>query len=591
MSRVPIRAYRRWLARYLAPDRGLLAVLALVLSGGIFVRLLAPWFAARFIDRATAAAGVTDGAAAHDPLRGLLVLAGAFLLAGVADQALAVATAHLGSFLAWRATNRLREDAVSHCLRLELPFHHQHGPGVMVERVDGDVRELNNFFAEFALRVIGNLILVVAVLGVIFVVDWRLGLLFTGFSALAMVVFQRVRGVAAPHWRRARESSSVLYGEVEERFGGVPDIRANGAGGYVLRRFAEKLRDQFRLTRRANSVSVAVGQGAGLVMGLGQVVILAAGAVLFRAEAMSLGTVVALAMYTRIITTPLREIIGQIDDLQRATASLTRVQELLDTRPAIRSGPGVAWPDGPLPVAFQEVSFAYPAGGDALRGVSFQLRPGEVLGLLGRTGAGKSTIARLLLRFYDPGAGRVRIGGADLREVSLPQLRRRVGVVTQEVQLFDATVRDNLTLFDPAVPDHRLRHALAEAGLSGWLARQPAGLDTPLSASGDGLSGGEAQLLAVARIFTTDPGVVILDEPTSRLDPVTERRLDAAFDRLLAGRTCLIIAHRLRTLHRADTVLLLADGAVAEYGSRAALAADPGSRFHQALARGDGVMV
>lgn len=587
MVRVPLREYWRLLARYLSPDFALLGVLAALLLSDVFVRLVTPWLAGRFIDDATSAhpgSGV---------LGGLLVLAAAYLVAGVVDQALTVATTHLGAHISWRATNRLREDAVGHCLQLDMTFHHRHAPGVMVERLDGDVRQLNNFFAEFALRVLGNVLLVVAVLVVVFVDEWRIGLVFAGFSLVALFVLNRVRGVSSPHWQRSREANAALYGEVEERFGGIADIRPNGAAGYVLRRFADRLRAEFRLTRRATAVSVGVSQGAGLVMAFAGVAILAVSVVMYRNGSISLGTVVAMVLYTGMISAPLREIIGQVDDLQRATASIARVQELMSTQPTVTAGPGVPWRPGPLPVAFENVTFFYPTDPDADRGdrpalreVTFDLRPGEVLGLVGRTGAGKSTIARLLLRFYDPAIGRITIDGADIRDATLDQLRRHVGVVTQEVQLFGASVRDNLALFDPDIPDRRLTSVLDEVGLGDWFRRQPAGLDTMLSADGAGLSAGQAQLLGVARIFVADPGIVVLDEPTSRVDPGTEKLIDAAFDRLLVGRTGVIVAHRLQTLHRVDTVMIVRDGGVAEYGPRADLAADLRSEFHQALVRG-----
>jgi ABC-type multidrug transport system fused ATPase/permease subunit len=205
-----------------------------------------------------------------------------------------------------------------------------------------------------------------------------------------------------------------------------------------------------------------------------------------------------------------------------------------------------------------------------------------VLGLLGRTGSGKTTIARLLFRLYDPTEGAVRLGGVDVRAPRLAELRRRVGVVSQDVQLFHATVRDNVTFFDPSVPDDRIVAVLDEVGLGPWLRRQPRGLEAELRGAG-GLSAGEAQLLAFARVFLKDPGLVVLDEASSRLDPATERLLERAVDRLLAGRTAIVIAHRLATVARADRVLILEAGRVAEAGARAALAADPASRFARLL--------
>jgi ATP-binding cassette subfamily B protein len=226
--------------------------------------------------------------------------------------------------------------------------------------------------------------------------------------------------------------------------------------------------------------------------------------------------------------------------------------------------------------------------------ISFHLQPGTILGLLGRTGSGKSTLSKLLFRFYDPTAGRICLGtpGAmfDLRQSRQADLYGRVGMVTQDVQLFHATVRDNLTLFDTGIPDARILTVLDEVGLREWLDRLPHGLATELSGDDSNLSAGEAQLLAFARVFLADPGLIILDEASSRLDPATEQRIEAALDRLLTGahgvRTCIIIAHRLTTVQRADEILILDKGRIAEYGPRTTLAADPNSRFAQLLQTG-----
>jgi ABC-type multidrug transport system fused ATPase/permease subunit len=230
------------------------------------------------------------------------------------------------------------------------------------------------------------------------------------------------------------------------------------------------------------------------------------------------------------------------------------------------------------------VCFAYGDDAPVLRDVSFALAPGEVLGVLGRTGSGKTTLTRLLLRLSDPASGSVCLGGIDLRSALSASLRARVGMVTQEVQLFHASLRDTLTFFDRAVPDEQIIQALHELHLWEWYRTLPRGLDTPL-APGD-MSAGQGQLLAFARVFLKDPGLVILDEASSRLDPATERLTEAAVDRLLAGRTGIIIAHHLATVERADHILILDDGRMVEYGARAALARDPDSRF-ATLLRGD----
>ena len=345
---------------------------------------------------------------------------------------------------------------------------------------------------------------------------------------------------------------------------------------------------------------------------------------LFLNDTLTIGSVYLIFNYIGIVEGPLWQTIEVVDQLQRASAAFNRIVKLRQIQPNLQEGAGISLPPGPLAVAFEQVAFHYddaeplrtrqiagmkvdsadltvvdeeeaPVAKEVvLNDISFHLPPGTILGLLGRTGSGKSTLSKLLFRFYDPTAGRICLGtsGAmfDLRQTRQADLYGRVGMVTQDVQLFHASVRDNLTLFDDRIPDERILTVLDEVGLRAWLDRLPNGLATELSGDDSNLSAGEAQLLAFARVFLADPGLIILDEASSRLDPATEQRIEAALDRLLTGahgaRTCIIIAHRLTTVQRADEILILDKGTIAEYGSRTALAADPNSRFAQLLQTG-----
>jgi ABC-type multidrug transport system fused ATPase/permease subunit len=287
---------------------------------------------------------------------------------------------------------------------------------------------------------------------------------------------------------------------------------------------------------------------------------------------------------------PLEQIAEQLKELQKAMAGARRASTLLATAPAIADGPddGTALGTGALAVDLDHVTFSYgPNSAPALQDVDLHLVPGTHLGLVGRTGSGKTTIGRLLARTWDVGRpgdptgdrGAVRLGGVDVRALTVDALRSRVAVVTQDVELFRASVRDNLTLFGTrAVGDDRLLAVIDQVGLGDWLAALPDGLDTRLD-GGQGLSAGEGQLVAFARAFLADPGVVVLDEASSRLDPVTEQRLTAATQSLLRGRTAVIIAHRLDTLDRVDEIAVLDGGRVVEHGRRAELMRTPTSRF------------
>ena len=319
---------------------------------------------------------------------------------------------------------------------------------------------------------------------------------------------------------------------------------------------------------------------------IGYTVGLALGAYLYSHKLVSIGTAYLIVFYIGMLSTPLESIREQVEDLQEAAAGIARVEELFQAQPGVRESGRAVLPDGELEVEFRDVSFSYEQHEPVLQDVSFHLEPGRVLGLLGRTGSGKTTLARLLFRLYDPASGAIRLDGQDIRDLSLGNLRDRVGMVTQDVQLFQASIRDNLTFFNRRIVDDQIERFLREVRLWRWVESLPEGLDTPLSAGGQGLSAGESQLLAFTRVFLRDPGLVILDEASSRLDLATEGLLERAMDILLRERTAIIIAHRLRTVQRADDILILERGRIVEYGPRALLASDPASHFYSLLRTG-----
>jgi len=376
-----------------------------------------------------------------------------------------------------------------------------------------------------------------------------------------------------------RQASAAFYGFLGEYLAGLEDIRSSGAGAFVLRRCAEMMRPWLAVTLKAGTWDYAMGATSSGLFALGTAVAFALSALLFREGALTIGTVYLIFQYTELLRQPIERISDDVQDLQQADASMGRIETLLGTAPRLADGPGAALPSGPLAVELDGVSFGYAEDAPVLRDVSVRLEPGRVLGVVGRTGSGKTTLTRLLARFYDPQAGVVRLGGVDLRAVRLAAVRTRIGLVTQEVNIFNASVRDNLTLFDDGVPDSRISAVLDTLGLTGWLGELPRGLDTLLGPGGAGLSAGQAQVLACARIFLRDPDIVILDEASSRLDPATERLAHAALGRLLNDRTGIIVAHRLSTMAYADDILVLEDGQVREHGPRLTLAADPASRF------------
>jgi len=509
-----------------------------------------------------------------------------FLVVALLTQAVSVVATYLGEQVGWLATNSLRADLAEHCLQLDMPFHNTRTPGELIERVDGDVTALANFFSQFVIRVVGGCLLLVGVLVLLYREDWRVGSALTIFALFALLVLRQTRHIAVPQVTAEREASAGLFGFLEERLAGIDDVRANGGGHYVMRRFHEGMRALFWTSRRAAMIGNSVWVISMALFTIGYALALGMGAYLFNRGAITIGTVYLLFQYTDMLRRPLEQITNELKDFQRAAASVGRVQELAAIRGTLVEGAETLPSNGPLPVEFDGVSFGYGDGELVLDGVSFRLEPGKVLGLLGRTGSGKTTLTRLVLRLYDPTVGAIRLGDHDLRDANLASLRERIGMVTQEVQLFQASVRDNLTLFDETIVDQRILEVLEDLGLWNWFQSLPSGLDTELAPGGGGLSAGEAQLLAFTRVFLRNPGLVILDEASSRLDPATEALIERAVDKLLRGRTGLIIAHRLPTVQRADEIMILEHGAIHEHGQRELLALNPDSRFYQLLQTG-----
>ncbi|MCY4526111.1 MAG: ABC transporter ATP-binding protein, partial [Anaerolineaceae bacterium] len=427
------------------------------------------------------------------------------------------------------------------------------------------------------------ILLLAGVVAMIFRENTTTGVIMAIYALFTLWALNAVRSLAIPAWGSAREASASFYGFLEEQLSGTEDTRSSGAVPWTMRNFARLMYFRLRSEQKASIMNAAIFGVVAFCAILGLGISLVAGYLLYNDGQITLGTIFLFVTYTHILVRPMRELTMQVQELQKAGAGIGRVIELLNIKTKIEDGPGVPVPAGPLDVRFDDVTFAYNDREVVLQNVDFQLEPGKVLGLLGRTGSGKTTISRLLFRLYDPVEGSVRLGGTDLREASLQQLRQRVGIVTQDVQLFRASVRDNLTFFDDSIPDERIHEAIHDLGLGPWLAQLPEGLDTRIESGGRGLSAGEAQLLAFTRVFLKDPGLVILDEASSRLDPLTEHRIERAIDKLLHRRSGIIVAHRLATVQRSDEIMVIDRGHIIEHDSRARLAADPDSRFAHLL--------
>ena len=569
-------AYYHLLASHIRPQRGRFFLLAALLFGSIGLRIFAPQIMRQFIDSALAGAA----------LQTLTWTALAFIGIALTQQVVAIGVTWLGENVAWTATNALRAELAEHALHLDMKFHNDHTPGELIERIDGDVTELATFFSQFALNLIANGFLLVGILIALFIEDWRAGLAFTVYSFLTIFILGKMKDIAVPHQKARREAEAQSYGFIEEQLSGTEDIRSSGAVGFSIRELFRHQGEILKHNRKSHFKRWIIENAMGLALTLGTLLSIVNGYWLFTTGVITIGTVYLFVHYINLLEEPFWAMTHEIESFQTIGACVERLTEFKAFKREVRNEAGLDVESHPIQLTFSDVTFSYNGDDAVLTRLSFDLQSGSVLGLLGRTGSGKTTIGRLIFRLYDVNDGQIKMNGTHINNLHLDSLRRNVAIVTQDVQLFKASIRENLTFFDRTISDEKIISTLEELELGDWYASLPQGLDSVLETGSRSLSAGEAQLLAFTRVFLKNPGLVILDEASSRLDPATEVKLERAIDKLLKNRTAIIIAHKLDTIQRADDILILERGNVLEYGNRKQLASDSTSRFHQLLQTG-----
>ena len=546
-------------------------VLGLLVAAGAGLVITGPLVVRRLVDRAT------DGADTSEIVR----LASVFLVIAVATQVLAVVVTWFATVAAWRTTNGLRMQMTRHVLGLDHEFHRTHTPGELIQRVDGDVTSVSEFLGKVVTKAAGAAMVMAGMIVVLTVIDWRLGLGMAVYVAAALAVVVRGRHRAVSESSDEMGALGRLYGGIEERLTAAEDLRASGAADHVAWRFVEDSEEALTSAVRRERAFLVMWWFVQAAVAAGWVVALVLGALLVDAGTISLGTAFLLFQYVLLVSRPLEEVVHELETVQKANGAMVRVLDLMTTEATVVDEGRTSPPTGPLGVTASAVCFDYGDDQPVLSDVDLAIGPGRSVGIVGRTGSGKTTFSRLVLRLVEATDGTLALGGVPIADISLAELRSRVALVPQEVELFAGSVRDNVTLFDDGPSDDAVVDALRRVGLDVLV---EAGLDRQLGAAGSGLSAGQAQLLALARVWLRDPDLVVLDEATARVDPETEERLEAAVADLMRGRTALVIAHRLSTLRSVDDIVVFEGGRVVEQGSRSDLIGDDDSRFARLLA-------
>jgi ATP-binding cassette subfamily B protein len=505
-------------------------------------------------------------------------------LGGVIPLAAGGAVVVVLTALASRATGRrlagaaerglaaLRTRTFRHIHALSIAHHHEERRGTLVSRVVSDVETLSDFFRWGGINFIvdGSLMLVALVTMAVY--DWRLTLVALGVMLPIMPLLRAMQRLLVRAWDAVRTRVGELLAAMSESIMGAAVIRAYQSQDASQRRVAVANERRARAEIRAGVIGALLFPISDLFSALAIAVALVVGMALGPGAGMSTGKLVAFAFLVSIFLEPVANLTELLDYTQQALAGWRRVLDVLATPIEVREpDPGLELPGGALQVELDHVWFAYHGGPPVLRDIRCTIPAGTRVAVVGATGSGKTTMAKLLIRLADPTSGSIRVGGLDLRRVATASLRSSMVLVPQDGFLFDTTVAANVRLGRPEASDAEVRAAIDDLGLGPWVDSLPEGLDTKAGQRGERLSVGERQLVALARGYLADPGCLILDEATSAVDPATEVRLRNAIERLTAGRTAITVAHRLAAAEHADLVLVMRDGRLVEQGSHAAL--------------------
>ena len=568
------REARVLLGSLLRPYRLAVALLALVVVVENAARLSVPILVQRGIDRGIPP--IVDGGPAHT----LLMIVGTLAVVVLVQATSRIFFLRRSGRIGQKVLVELRRRVFRHVQRLDIAVHDRYTSGRVVSRSTNDVEAIQDMLetgfdslVTAVLTLFGTAVLLVAL-------DWRLGLMCLGAFPVLVALVWWFRNESTKTYRRVRESAALVIVQFVETMTGIKAVQAyrrEPRNQQIFEDIADRYKDDNERTFQLLAIFMP---GVKLVGNLTTGVVLLYGGYRVLNGEMTIGTLTAFLLYLRMFFEPMQEISQFFNMFQSAASALEKLAGVLAERPGIKD------PQHPATltevrgeIAFRDVRFEYVPGRPVLPDLNFTVAAGQTVALVGTTGAGKTTIAKLIARFYDPTSGSVTLDGVGLRELSQIELRRHVVMVTQENFMFDGTVADNIRFGRPDATDAEVAAAAEAVGADRFIAALPNGYDTDVAKRGGRLSAGQRQLVAFARAFLADPAVLILDEATSSLDIPSERMIQRALETVLADRTALVIAHRLSTVQIADRVLVLEHGRIVEDGAPADLIARADGRY------------
>jgi ATP-binding cassette subfamily B protein len=523
--------------------------------------------------------GIDSGMTGPHKNFGVVALVGAIFLAAIVITALAQrGQAKVTGRLAASVMNDLRVSVFTHLQRLGLDYFTEQQSGVIMTRMTSDIENLQTLLQDGLAQLVVQALTMVVITVALFTLDVKLALITIGliipWLTAASLWF---RAASERGYDRVRDGIAGVLGDLSESLHGVRTVVANNRQAHNIVAHRNVVGDYRAANNYTAQINAVYGPGTQLLGYLGQGALLAIGGHMVARHELSIGSLIAFFLYLNRFFAPIQLLVAQYNTFQQGQSSLVKLRTLFAIEP---STPEAATATELPPIAgeiiFDHVTFGYDPATPVIEDVSLTIRAGETVAFVGQTGAGKSTLAKLITRFYDPAQGRVLIDGHDLRDVTLDSLRRQLGVVPQEAFLFAGTLRYNIAFANPDASDAEVWEAVRAVGLADVVERMPDGLDTEVHERGQSLSSGERQLIALARAFLAHPRVLVLDEATSNLDLLSEAKIEAALDVLLEARTAVLIAHRLTTAMKADRIIVVDDGRIVESGPHEELVARGG---------------
>jgi ATP-binding cassette subfamily B protein len=572
----------RWMLGLLRPYRARVALMLVALVAATAAALAPPYLAGKAID-----SGIVAG-----DTGALNLIVAVFVASALLYWVATYAQTYLVGWVGQRALQDLRERIYTHLQAMSIGFFTRHRPGVLISRLTNDVQALDSLVTDGIVTMISSTLTLLGVVVILLVLDVQLALVTFITFPILMVGSVAFRIASAGAYRLTREKIANITAYLQETLSGVRVVRSFAQESRHIERMTVLNEENREVNLRTVYLNAAYFPAVEFLSAIGTSVILLYGGYQAIDGAIQIGVLVAFVGYLQTFFDPIQQISQLYTTYQQGMAALDKIFDLLDTAPDMVDREGAEDP-GRIrgEIALEDVWFSYGKDDEewALSEIDLHIPAGQTVALVGETGAGKSTLAKLVARFYDPQRGRLLVDGRDLRELRATGLRAQLGIVPQEGFLFSGTVRENIAFGRPGASEEDIRAAAAAVGADGFIERLQAGYDTPVGERGSQLSAGQRQLVAFARALLAEPRILILDEATSNVDVRTERLIERGLERLLLGRTAIVIAHRLSTIRRAGRIVVLEQGRIVESGTHAELleAGGPYSKLYGAWAESE----